>query len=353
MSEPYDPTAPQPVTPAAPAPATHVPALAGGRIEAAQQVAAVSGWSVTVHEVEPLTPDQPDGMVLTQRPAPGIAMSPGSSLSLDVVRRGASAPAESGGVAAAIVVIAAIVALGLGLLLGALLFGGGDDDEELVAERDAALEQVEVLTQQLSDVTGAGTDLIADLNARIAELEQQLADSSGADADVIGGLNDQIATLTAELEATNARVAELTTANDALTDEVDVLTGQNTDLRTLNEEIERQRAAAVAEADALRAEVAALQAQVASLEEQVATLNRELGDIANAVQFMPAVVGQQLVGVEQFATDNDLVLIVLRTSEAGDTPVSAGTVITQSPAETTPLVAGSVVWVEVFDPAAG
>jgi predicted nucleic acid-binding Zn-ribbon protein len=350
MSEPYDPTAPQPVTPAAPSPATHAPAFIGGRIEAAQQVAAVSGWTLIVDEVEPVTPDQPDGMVLTQRPAPGVAMAPGSALSVDVIRRGASTPARSGGVGAAVVVIAAIVALGLGLLLGALLFGGGDGDEELVAERDAALAQVDVLTQQLADVTGVGGDLIEELNARIAELEQQLADASGADADVIGGLQGQIDTLTADLEAANARVTELTTANEELTDEVDVLSRQNEDLRTLNEELERQRAAAVAEADALRAEVTALQAQIATLEEQVATLNRQLGDIANAVQFMPAVVGEQLVGVEQFVTDNDLVLVVLRTADAGDTPVSPGTVITQSPAETTPLVAGSVVWVEVFDP---
>jgi len=269
-----------------------LPNLVGSRVEAALEYGRVNGWTVHERPIDPVTKDQPDGLVTAQQPQAGVVLDGGDVVLIDVIRRVPYAKKH----AVAIVSGLALVLAVLVVVLGAVLLS--DDGSSSSAELDAA-------------------------NARIAVLEAQVAAAAGEDGALVTELQQQLAAATARADAAEQQLADVTAKLNQAT----------TDLATVTAE----RDALVAERDALLQQVADLQAQ--------------LGGITSQVVATPDFIGQQQVAVEEFVRVNSLVLVVEETETVVGPPVEQGTVVGQVPAPGTPLVKGSAVVITVYVPA--
>ena len=276
-----------------------LPNLVGSRVEAALEYGRVNGWTVHERPIDPVTKDQPDGLVTAQQPQAGVVLDGGDVVLIDVIRRVPYAKKHAVGIVSGLALVLAVLVV----VLGAVLLS--DDGSSSSAELDAANARIAVLEAQVA--AAAGED-----GALVTQLEQQLADATArADA-----AEQQLADVTAKLDQATAALATVTAERDALVAE---------------------RNALVAERDALLQQVADLQAQ--------------LGGITSQVVATPDLIGQQQVAVEEFVRINSLVLVVEETETVVGPPVEQGTVVGQVPAPGTPLVKGSAVVITVYGPA--
>jgi hypothetical protein len=276
-----------------------LPNLVGSRVEAALEYGRVNGWTVHERPIDPVTKDQPDGLVTAQQPQAGVVLDGGDVVLIDVIRRVPYAKKH----AVAIVSGLALVLAVLVVVLGAVLLS--DDGSSSSAELDAA-------------------------NARIAVLEAQVAAAAGEDGALVTELQQQLAAATARADAAEQQLADVTAKLNQAT----------ADLATVT-----------AERDALVAERNALVAERDALLQQVADLQAQLGGITSQVVATPDFIGQQQVAVEEFVRINSLVLVVEETETVVGPPVEQGTVVGQVPAPGTPLVKGSAVVITVYVPA--
>jgi hypothetical protein len=276
-----------------------LPNLVGSRVEAALEYGRVNGWTMHERPIEPVTKDQPDGLVVAQQPQAGVVLDGGDVVLIDVIRRVPYAKKHAVGIVSGLALVLAVLVV----VLGAVLLS--DDGSSSSAELDAANARIAVLEAQVAAAGG-------EEGALVATLQQQLADATArADA-----AEQQLADVTAKLDQATAALATVTAERDALVAE---------------------RNALVAERDALLQQVADLQAQ--------------LGGITSQVVATPDLIGQQQVAVEEFVRINSLVLVVEETETVVGPPVEQGTVVGQVPAPGTPLVKGSAVVITVYVPA--
>lgn len=270
---------------------TALPNLVGGRVEAAVEYGRMNSWTVHERPTEPLGKDQPDGLVVGQRPAAGVVLDPGDVVLIDVIRRVPFGTKYGARIWAAIAVVLAVLAV---VFLAVILTADGSD-------------------------TATDADLAA-AEARIAELEAQVEAAAGSEAELVATLQAQLAEATARADAAEAELASQSEAN----------------------------AAAIA---TLTAERDALVAERDQLLQRVAELEAELGGITAQVIATPDVVGQQRVAVEEFVRLNSIELVVQEVDTVEGDPVEPGTVVAQVPAAGIPLVKGSVLVITVFVPA--
>ncbi|MEN9506793.1 MAG: hypothetical protein RI958_2719 [Actinomycetota bacterium] len=269
-----------------------LPNLVGGRVEAALEYGRMNSWTVHERHTEPVTKDQPDGLVIAQQPAAGAVLDPGDVVLVDVIRRvpfAAKHAATIWGSIAAVLAVLSVVFLVV-ILAGD---GGGDGD---AAE-------------------------LAIAQARITELEAQVAAAAGSEAELVATLQAQLAEATARAEQAEADLAAQTETN----------------------------AAAIA---TLTAERDALVVERDQLLQRVAELEAELGGITAQVIATPEVVGQQRVAVEEFVRLNSIELVIDEVDTVEGVPVEPGTVVAQVPAAGIPLVKGSVLVITVYVPPA-
>jgi hypothetical protein len=276
-----------------------LPNLVGSRVEAALEYGRVNGWTMHERPIDPVTKDQPDGLVVAQQPQAGVVLDGGDVVLIDVIRRVPYAKKHAVGLLSGL----ALVLAALAVVFGAVLLS--DDGSSSSAELDAA-------------------------NARIAVLEAQVAAAAGGDGALVTTLQQQLAAATARADAAEQQLADVTAKLDQAT----------ADLATVT-----------AERDALVAERNALVAERDALLQQVADLQAQLGGITSQVVATPDFIGQQQVAVEEFVRINSLVLVVEETETVVGPPVEQGTVVGQVPAPGTPLVKGSAVVITVYVPA--
>lgn len=270
-----------------------LPNLVGSRVEAALEYGRVNGWTVHERPIDPVTKDQPDGLVIAQRPQAGVVLDGGDVVLIDVIRRVPYGKKHAVGLVSGLALVMAVLAV----VFGAVLLTD-DGSSSSSADLDAA-------------------------NARIAELEAQVAAAGGEDGALVATLQQQLADATARADAAEQQLADVTAK----------LAQATTDLATVTAE----RDTVVAERDALLQQVADLQAQ--------------LGGITSQVVATPDFIGQQQVAIEEFVRINSLVLVVEETETVVGPPVEQGTVVGQVPAPGTPLVKGSAVVITVYVPA--
>jgi hypothetical protein len=270
-----------------------LPNLVGSRVEAAVEYGRVNGWTVHERPIDPVTKDQPDGLVIAQQPQAGVVLDGGDVVLIDVIRRVPYGKKHAVGLLSGL----ALVMAALAVVFGAVLITDNSSTSSS-AELDAA-------------------------NARIAVLEAQVDAAAGEDGELVTQLQQQLADATARADAAEQQLADVTAK----------LAQATTDLATVTAE----RDALVAERDALLQQVADLQAQ--------------LGGITSQVVATPDFIGQQQVAVEEFVRINSLVLVVEETETVVGPPVEQGTVVGQVPAPGTPLVKGSAVVITVYVPA--
>jgi hypothetical protein len=270
-----------------------LPNLVGSRVEAALEYGRVNGWTVHERPIDPVTKDQPDGLVTAQQPQAGVVLDGGDVVLIDVIRRVPYGKKHAVGLLSGL----ALVMAALAVVFGAVLITDNSSTSSS-AELDAANARIAVLEAQVDAAAGEDGELVT-------QLQQQLADAT-ARADAAG---QQLADVTAKLAQATTDLAAVTAERDAL----------------------------VAERDALLQQVADLQAQ--------------LGGITSQVVATPDFIGQQQVAVEEFVRINSLVLVVEETQTVVGPPVEQGTVVGQVPAPGTPLVKGSAVVITVYVPA--
>ena len=209
-----------------------LPNLVGSRVEAALEYGRVNGWTVHERPIDPVTKDQPDGLVTAQQPQAGVVLDGGDVVLIDVIRRVPYAKKH----AVAIVSGLALVLAVLVVVLGAVLLS--DDGSSSSAELDAA-------------------------NARIAVLEAQVAAAAGEDGALVTELQQQLAAATARADAAEQQLADVTAKLNQAT----------TDLATVT-----------AERDALLQQVADLQAQLGGITSQVVATPDFIGQQQVAVE---------------------------------------------------------------------
>jgi septal ring factor EnvC (AmiA/AmiB activator) len=295
-----------------------LPPFVGQRIESALELGSRMGWTVHVTPVDPRMDDQPDGLVVSQKPMPGAPLAPGSVVLLDVVRRRSWMQRNQTGVLGALAALFALLALVFGVVALSSDDDGGEADGPTQEELDASNARIAQLEAQLAAAEGGDDELATTLQAQVDELNGQVATLQG-----------QVDQLTADLEAANAALATATSERDQAV----------ADLATVT-----------AERDQAVADLATVTAERDAALQQVAELQAQLGGIQDSVTAMPSFVGSQLVAVEDFAEETSVELKVEEVDTATG-PVAAGTVIEQLPAAGVPLVDGSVIWVQVYNPA--
>jgi uncharacterized protein YoxC len=276
-----------------------LPNLVGSRVEAALEYGRVNGWTVHERPIDPVTKDQPDGLVVAQQPQAGVVLDGGDVVLIDVIRRVPYAKKHAVGIVSGLALVLAVLVV----VLGAVLLS--DDGSSSSAELDAA-------------------------NARIAVLEAQVAAAAGEDGALVTKLQQQLADATTRADTAEQQLAAATASLNQAT----------ADLATVT-----------AERDALAAERNALVAERDALLQQVADLQAQLGGITSQVVATPDFIGQQQVAIEEFVRINSLVLVVEETETVVGPPVEQGTVVGQVPAPGTPLVKGSAVVITVYVPA--
>lgn len=275
-----------------------LPNLVGSRVEAALEYGRVNGWTVHERTIDPATKDQPDGLVVAQRPQAGVVLDGGDVVLVDVIRRVPYAKKHAVGLLTGLAIVLGVLAI----VFGAVILtddGSSSTSSSSSADLDAA-------------------------NARIADLEAQLAAAGGADGELVATLQQQLADATARANTAEQQLAE---ANAKLAQATTDLT------------------AVTAERDALRTERDALLQQVADLQAQ-------LGGITSQVIATPDFTKQQQVAVEEFIRLNSLELVVQEVDTVDGPPVERGAVVEQVPAPGTPLVKGSAVVITVYAPPA-
>jgi beta-lactam-binding protein with PASTA domain len=264
----------------------------GSRVEAALEYGRVNGWTVHERAIDPVAKEQPDGLVVAQRPQAGVVLDGGDVVLIDVIRRVPFATKHAIGLLSALALVLAVLAI----VFGAVILTD-DGSSSSSTELDAA-------------------------NARIADLEAQVLAASGDEAAIVATLQQQLADATTRAEAAERQLAEVTAT----------LEQTNADL-----------AAVTAERDTLILERNALL-------QQVADLQAEIGGITAQVIATPDVTGQQQVAVEEFVRLNSLELVVQEVETVEGPPVERGAVVAQVPVPGTPLVKGSVIVITVYAP---
>lgn len=161
----------------------------------------------------------------------------------------------------------------------------------------------------------------ADLRDRVDELEESLRIAQG-DAGA------RVELLESEIDFLLARIDELET----------VLTSARDDLETSRDEAS-DLADRLAERDAERAE----------LQEQLAELQEITEIVGTEIELMPDLFGAPIEEVTELAEELQVELIVVEV-DPNNVIARPGDVIDQLPVEETPLLPGSVVWVEVYTP---
>lgn len=267
-----------------------LPNLVGGRVEAALEYGRMNHWTVHERQTEPVTKDQPDGLVIQQQPAAGVVLDPGDVVLVDVIRRIPFSVKYAARIWGSIAVVLAVLAA---VFLAVIITNDGGDD------------------------TSAAELVVA--QARITELEAQVAAAAGSEADLVATLQAQLAEATTRADQAESDLAAQTEAN----------------------------AAAIA---TLTAERDALLVERDQLLQRVAELEAELGGITAQVIATPDVVGQQRVAVEEFVRLNSIELVIEEVDTVDGEPVEPGTVVAQVPAAGIPLVKGSALVIVVFVP---
>lgn len=169
--------------------------------------------------------------------------------------------------------------------------------------------------------------------------------TSAAEDDPVAepAVDPQVAVLQGELDAARAAQEEVA--------------GQLQALEAANAELQQQVAAGETSAAELQASLDALTAErdqaladLAASQEVVATLEDSLAAIDDAFAFTESLVGTQLAAAEDWAENRGLRLIATEVPAPDGDDVDEGTVLTQAPDPGTPLLPGSVVYVEVVGP---
>ena len=289
-----DPTTVVPTTgriaqPAGSAPVALVPQFVGQRVEAAADTARLAGWTLVPEFVEPTMAEQPEGLVVAQKPAAGSAVTAGSVLAVSVVRRRAWMDNNGRSLFLGLAVVFAVLAVAFAVLWSSAGSNSTADIDTLQAENAA-------------------------LKAENATLKEQVAAAAGADGELVKTLQKQVSDLTAKLTAAEA-------------------------------------ASAKAQADLAKsqADLAKSQADLDAALKEVATLRAQLGGIQQSVTPMPSYVGQQQVAVEDFAKAKKLQLVIEKVTTSSS-PAAVGTVLAQQPKAGIPLVEGSAIWIQVYAP---
>lgn len=160
-----------------------------------------------------------------------------------------------------------------------------------------------------------------DLTDQVAALEESLRLARGD----LGGQIEQLEDDNAELTEQTERLQALFT--DAVTD--------------LSE--------ALAEIDLLTEQLAERRTEIDELTEQLAELQAIVDITGTDITLMPDLLGTPIEEVRELADELGLELIELELAP-GNVIARPGDVIEQLPLEETPLLRGSVIWVEVFTP---
>lgn len=158
--------------------------------------------------------------------------------------------------------------------------------------------------------------------------------------------------------AVDPQVAALQGELDAALAAQEEVAGQLQALEAANAELQQQAAAGQTTAAELQASLDALTAErdqaladLAASQEVVATLEDSLAAIDDAFAFTESLVGTQLAAAEDWAENRGLRLVTNEVPAPDGDDVDEGTVLTQAPDPGTPLLPGSVVYVEVVGPA--
>ncbi len=157
-----------------------------------------------------------------------------------------------------------------------------------------------------------------DLQSENTELTDSLRIARGDAGDQIETLEGEITVLTEVLDATDAALEEATADLERVRTERNQVTTQLADRTT---------------------ELETATAQLGEMDAQLT----ELGPI----EPMPELVGLELAAAQAFADEFGATLIIEEVAP-GNVIARPGDVIEQQPAEGVPLVAGSVIWVQVF-----
>lgn len=276
-----------------------LPSFVGGHVVQAVQHGQQHGWVVHERTVEPGARNQPDGLVVAQRPTPGVVLDAGDVVLVDVVRRTSALTRNATAIWATLAVLFLVAAVVLGVLLAVEL-----NDDDVVAdttELEAAQQRITDLEAQLTAATGEDGELVATLQQQLQDATTRVAEVEAALADA----DERLEQATTDLEAITAERDQLLVVREQLTD-------------------------------------------------RVAGLEAQLAEFVQPVALTPTLVGQQQVAVEEFVRVNSLQLVVQQTedipAELDPATVEPGEVVAQLPAVDTPLVRGSVVVVTVFRP---
>ncbi len=151
-----------------------------------------------------------------------------------------------------------------------------------------------------------------------------------------------------------------------------------TEVNRLQKKLEISRGDAGTEIEALEAEISALSSELSGLRTEVSTLSGDLAaaevdlqrvseELATAIErnaalaatieligeleitLMPDLSGSGLALAQAFADDNGATLI-FETVSPGNLIARPGAIIDQLPIAGTPVLAGTVIWVQVFSP---
>jgi hypothetical protein len=154
-----------------------------------------------------------------------------------------------------------------------------------------------------------------------------------------------------EVAALQARLDELEAANTVLGERVDELEAANAGLSARGQilelaaaEAEQARDAAIGERDQALADLETARSTIATLEESLTAIDE-------AFSSTEALVGAQISEVRAYADNRQLQLVERETTELPpgmSPPVAPGTVVVQAPEPGTPVLPGSVVFVEVY-----
>lgn len=186
-------------------------------------------------------------------------------------------------------VFSGIASLLVGLLLGWLIFSGNEGSGDDLQDQEALQTQVEELTGTNSELQTQ----VEDLTAQLAALEGgEGSDQGSGGAGEVDDLRDQVDTLESE--------------NLSLSEQVTSLEEQNSELQGRVEEI--------------------------------------LAEFDEAFVPVPDVVNQSADSVADLATENGWVLVQIPTATDSAEP---GTVLSQTPAAGTPMLAGSALAIGV------
>ena len=209
-----DPTTVVPTTgriaqPAGSAPVALVPQFVGQRVEAAADTARLAGWTLVPEFVEPTMAEQPEGLVVAQKPAAGSAVTAGSVLAVSVVRRRAWMDNNGRSLFLGLAVVFAVLAVAFAVLWSSAGSNSTADIDTLQAENAALKAENATLKEQVAAAAGADGELVKTLQKQVSDLTAKLtaaeaasakaqADLAKSQADLDAALKD-VATLRAQL----------------------------------------------------------------------------------------------------------------------------------------------------------